>query len=668
MKGVKHSTILICSLLVTFIFLAPIIFFGNAFYFSVSADNLFNHWLLQYNYKALAEGFFLTQGYFNTNQYYPFPGVLALADISIFPSIFIYAPLFILTNSTLLSFNLTIFIAFFLTFLSAFYCLDSIIKNKIGSFVGALVFTFAPFMFVRLFAGHTEYLHRYFVPPLLVGAIFFFDKPDFKKGMTLFTVFFLSWITNLQLTIFSSIFIMGFFIHFFIEKFRSRVLKDWLWALFKHTLLFIPFLAVIYAIYHPYLDFSQKESYTRTINSVINSAGRVRDFFTANFENYLYGKYFRNLLLYKYDFSEHILSPGFLPWALFSAGAILLTKKNRYKGLFIISFIFGCLMALGPFLSIGKASIKLPYWYLYQAIFLIRAIRTPTRIMMVAFFFFSAIIGYLIKKIDTSKEKKGKTIIILVVAFIIIEFGQNLIRYEKPKNFLDYDLKGKKVMFLPFNNYFDSVAYYLIHSLDRGFIMTNGIIGTQLPDYSAIRSKVASRLFTDRWVEMMKILYIDLVILYHPDINGNKNLKKIYKEKKAFIDSLTVYENRYWSVLDMNKASFDGCTSNSHDNIGTQVLPLGHSDINLTLVINLRNNSGCGLKFIQADRYVPIEYEVIGKNSTKKGSLYLRMFPIFLKDELIKKQIKIPVDFHEFGVTEVNIKFYGKNYTIKYEQ
>lgn len=668
MKGTKHSIILICSFLVTFIFLAPIIIFGNISYFSVSADNLFNHWLLQYNYKALTEGFFLTSGYFNTNQYYPFPGVLSLADIVIFPSIFIYTPLFFLTKSALLSFNLTIFLAFFFTFLSALYCLDLVIRNKIGSFVGALIFTFAPFMFIRLFAGHTEYLHRYFIPPLLVAAIFFFDRPDFKKAIILFAVFFLSWITNLQLTIFSSIFISGFFLYFFVEKFRAKTLKGWLWMLFKNGLLFLPVLVAIYMIYYPYLDFSQKESYTRTINSAINSAGRLKDFFTANFENYLYGNYFRDLLLYKYDFSEHILSPGFLPWALFSVGTLFLTKKNKYRGLFIVSFIFGCIMALGPFLTIDKVSIKLPYWYLYQAFFLIRAIRTPTRIMMVAFFFFSAIIGYLIKKIDTSKIGKGKVLIILIVAFVIIEYGQNLIRYEKPKNFLKYDLKGKKVMFLPFNNYFDSVAYYLIHSIDRGFVMTNGIIGTQLPDYSAIRSKVASRLFTDRWVEMMKIMDIDLVILYLPDINGNKNLRKIYKEKKGFIDSLTVYENRYWSVLDMDKAVYEGCVTDSHDNIGVEVLPLGHSDKNLTLGMRFKNNSGCGVSFVYKERYVPVEYEVVGEGPTKKGSLYVRMFPIFLKDELIKKQIKIPVDFHEFGVTEVNLKFYGKSYSIKYKQ
>lgn len=655
--------IILFGFLLTVILTYPLIT-SSTNYLTPAGDNLFNHWIMHHNYKSVTEHFFLEDKYFNSNEYYPFPSTLTLADNVLFPSFAIYSPLYILTNNSILSFNLTIFMGIFLTFVSTFFCVNYLIKNRLGSMFSALIFSFSPMVLSRFFGGHTEYLHRYFVPLLLIGALVFFEKPTFKRGLFLSVIFFLSWITNLQMTIFSSVFILALFLYFLVIKSRGRGLKPWFLSILKYLLFFMPYvLAIIVYLYLPYWQTSLKENYTRTIEDTANYSPKIRDFFLPNQQSELQQKILKDLFHYKQPSGGDTLTTGTLSWVMFFLALFFFRKKNKDRNkhtpLFTGLFFLGLILAAGPFLNFNGLKINLPYFYLYDWFFLMKAIRTPARIMLVTYFFYAAIIGFFIKKILSDKSSIKKTLIILLFLFFVVEY--RAVIHESPsfrEDFVDYNLENKRVLFLPFPNRknYERNAYYLINSIDGKFTMMNQFIGTELEDHLILQTEIKENLLKEKFIKIMKTLDINTVVIDFKEIKNYPDLYKLSNNNQ----NLITFADKNWEILDIGKAQTGECFSNSTTKTSLDINPtIDFRAKKETIVnVNFKNISLCHLKYIYSDRYLPIRYQVVYPDGrvSDVSNYNLQLFPYLLKGESIDRHLELPLVLQTGDKLKIEIK------------
>lgn len=630
-------------------------------YIAINSDNFFNHWILQYNQKALNDGSLFSREYFNSPQYYPFPQSLALADTVIFPSLAVYTPLSILTNNPILSFNLFIFAAFVLTFVSAFFSINYLVKNNVAAFLAAIIYTYPPLIFVRLTSGHIEYLNRYFVAPLIVSSIYFFEKPSPKRALLMSALFFLSWTTSIQLTVISVIFIAIFFLYFFFLKIRSRERIVWLKDIIRWGLLLLPFLILIYVLYLPYLEFNVKEGIGRSIKDVIYFSGSFWNLLMPNSQNILFGDLFKRFYRYKIENAEFVLFPGFLPYVLFFASLLIPGAKNKYGLMFVFGFIVSVVLMLGPYFFVMGKQLTLPYWYLYKLYFPLHAIRTPTRIMIVSFFFFSISISFFIKTL--LEHKKTLTVLLagICLMILILEYRQNMRVYSLPEIApINHNLMGKKVIFLPLNEIEVVTAQYLMGSIKAGYVMLNGTIGTTINDHKELKTLLNTSLFSDRMLSILKSIETDYVII------NKKYPFYVARLEKSVFNNFIVYDDDNWILIDIKKIPFDECVKSSYQDLNIKEITAVDLPEGLGIEYTLENLTGCNLSFLRESRYVPMSYEIVTSEKTIIGSRYMKLPPYLLKGEEVKRREgEIITRDPTMGFVSGRVSVLNKKYPIK---
>lgn len=552
----NNLLIFLIGIFLTIFFTFPFVFYLDKFY-EPNQDFMFFDWLFQWNYHAFSSGLiFNVHGYFNSNQFLLIKNSLALADVVLLPSLLIYTPVYFITHNTVFSLNFLIFISFFLNFISSYFCLNYFIKNKIGSLFGAIVYTFSPVAFMR-FPSHIEYLQRYLIPPIFVYLVIFLNKPDFKKGLIFYLIYFLSWLTNIQLTIFSSFFIIIFFLHYLVLKIRKSAFVIWIKKIIKYLLIAIPIFLLLFYLYSPYWELSSNKDYKRTIEDAEHYSADVIDYFVGNPNQKVFGDFYQNLDVYQkkevdgtVNYAEHTLLIGGIAYLLF---ILFFLSKNNFKGnsyklISIICIFFGVILSFGPSTIVGIYKINLPYYYVYNFVQLLGAIRTPTRVILVTIFFISLIIGLAIKKINNSNCCIRNLVIIILFLLLLIEYKQRISITTFENHFVEYNLSQKNVIFFPFNDNTDQTAIYLINSIKKGFTMVNGSIGTYIQENLDLKKELSENEFNNKWFNTLQSRDIDYAIFDLRELNKNKYLLILEK-----LDKCIIYKDTNWIIVDIKK-------------------------------------------------------------------------------------------------------------------
>src|SRR3989344_3055744 len=225
-KILPHLLIILISIILTIIFTWPFASKLNSFYYD-RGDYQTSGAILSYNAHSIKTGkIFNNNEYFNGFQYYPQPYALIYFDFRLLPSL-IYSPFFWITQNFILSVNLTTFLTFVLSFISAFYAINYFVKNIFASIIGATVFAFNPLTFSR-FPEHFDLLNKYLIPLVFLFAYKFLRFPNIKNSFLFFLVFTFNAFSAIYFQIFTTVMLIFFTIPFFIYQISKKNLKYFL--------------------------------------------------------------------------------------------------------------------------------------------------------------------------------------------------------------------------------------------------------------------------------------------------------------------------------------------------------------------------------------------------------------------------------------------------------
>ncbi len=540
---------------------------GLKSYYPVSGDYASNGWVFWYVFDSLKNiGTIDLQTFYNSYQFYPFGNTLAQLDFQFFTSAFIFSPIFFLTRDLIFSVNSTVFLGILLTFLSCYFSINYLVKNRISSIIGAIIFTFSPPVMAHFIPGHIEYLTRFFIPPLLVSSIVFFQKPKMKTGLLFFTFLILNLITSLQMFAFSLVFIFIIFIYFFVKELKEKRILNWLKEIIKPSLMFAITIPIILKFYGNYLNFGFK----REVELLTVYSPKIYDFFIGLPENIFLGSFYKSLeplrLLeipgYGVNYGERTLFPGFI-----ALTAILFFILKRVKNIpsevskvLGLSLIATYILALGPFITLFDETFTLPYYYLYNSVSFLQFIRTPGRIYLVGIFFIALITSFFFNQIIKSiKNKKylRMFLITLTLLFLLFEYKNSLKFNAYNDKFPAYNLRGQKVVFLPFaeedkGNY---QSRYLTIMTKSNFMMVNGATGSMPQGFDIIRENLQTLKFDAKFRETLKRLDVRYVIIDSNKLNDFLEIKNDFERRENIINDLSVYNDSDWIILDMKRIS-----------------------------------------------------------------------------------------------------------------
>lgn len=631
--------ILLFGFLLTALITSPY-FLNLKNYYPLGQDNLFFSWFFQYIQKfSLSDVLFNQIELYKGNQFYPFPSTLAFNDTIIFPAFFIYKPIFFILNDHVLSLNSFIFISFVLTFISSFYSSYYFIKDRIGSIFTALIYTFAPMFLARFEIGHYEYLQRYFIPPLFVSFFIFLNNPRIKTGFLFYVFLTLSFLTNLQLSIFSIINLLFIFLLYILSKLKKKELFIWIKNVIKYSFLYsILFFPILFFIYRPYLNMSNKEKIIRPLNDVYNYGVELKDFISTS-NHGLFLKLYRILpiKIITSQSADSVLFPGVIALSLFLYSVINKNKKTKFfKIIFLIIIFIDIILALGPYIIFNDKVIKFPYFYLYKYYFLLKASRTPGRIIITTMFFFSIFIGWIIKDIQKIRNRYKYIIILILFFLMVIEYKEPILLNKNTLDFPKINISDKKILFFPLNKDDGRNAVYSIYAIKSKSTIVNGYIGSHFDDYYFLEKELSRGVLSDRWFRILKTLNLDIIIFNNNYIN-NSYINIINSNHKEKI----IYRDKDWLFLDLHKFKNEDCFDNLKENLIFEPKIIRPTNDKYIFDISVINASECNKKFFFEDRYLPIDFEIINKSRVIKGVTYLTLFPYLLKNESIIRELKI---------------------------
>ncbi len=595
-------------------------------------DYTFTGSVFWYHQNAVKTGkIFNQKEYFNGFQLYPQPLTLAYTDHSFIPSL-IFALFYWLTHNFIFSVNLLTLSTFILSFISSFYCINYFVRNSYASIIGAFVYTFNPLVFAH-FPAHTGLLNRYFLPPLFLFCYLFFKSPNFKYALLFFLFFTLNSLSVVYFQIFTILFIPLLVLPFFIQQIKSKNYEYFI-ALGKCALIGIVFVPILLYFNIPYLEFSNKENLKRSIEENAFYSARLLDLISSTPYNLLYGNFVKsleNIREYKLNrtgflsFEEHTLFLNILPLMLFSIALIhFYRKRHGAKRLPMITFyllllFISFLLLFGPYfqgINNAQGTLKLPFYYISQNFFLLKAIRVATRFEFIFYIPFSLFVAYGAFLL-LSKYKKHRLIIFLALIGLIIFENINLYNFDDTSYMLskfekkDFRksilfLRDKKTVHFPiFLPNIPKETMYLNFAISTGEKMMNGN-NAYLPEDQTQFLVALKEGIDEKTIQKLSALGIDYIII-HKDLLTNTE-EKLYL-KTSFDKNAVVLEREDLRILDARRFNTQISLCNFESMSKTIEKATDNRFSNQSFfVLKLSNPSSCYLPSIYEDRYRTITF------------------------------------------------------------
>lgn len=617
-------------------------------FFTDNGDYPFNVSQLWYNQDSFATGrIFHQKEYIRGYQFYPQPYSYAFANNALIPSL-IFSSIYWVTGNIIFSGNFYSLLAFILSFLSAFYLvyyfLDSPDKKKsdrlvfLASLIGAFVFTFNANTMVR-FPQHVDVLGKYFLPLVFLFSFKFFQKPRFKTGV-LFALFFtLNALTNNYYEIITIILLPLFALTFFIKHIWN---KDWSYFidLFKTGIVFAIFLPVLVYFNLPYLQFSQKEGVSRTLGDTIFFSARINDWFGSSTDNLLYGNWMKSLDHLRtpkddrgiLNYEEHTLFLGLLPLILFIIGLKNFNRQKINKAYFYLALIVSAVLMLGPFFDGQESFFKLPFYFLYEWIPIIRGIRSPTRFEFLLFIPFAVIVSSGAKEFleKFTKNKKNLWIPVFAVMTILLILENLTLKDFSVRSsvFSIMDkigiqnlgfLKDKVTIHLPIydtsdaDNFGNNATYtnWITKTREK---LINGDTSYLPPDQLMFLSEVKQKMLDSDVISMLKALKTDYVII-HKDLLSPQE-KVLFAKQQSFFQNAFDLDTGDIAIINLGRINLNPklCTFEKDFDIqlGKAKTDIETLNEKQTYAMVIKNTGDCYMPSIYEDRYRQIDVTIDG--------------------------------------------------------
>ncbi|MCR4329764.1 MAG: hypothetical protein NUV65_04450 [Candidatus Roizmanbacteria bacterium] len=551
-------------------------------YYSDASDHAYGGWTMWHIAEALKNGsLFNMQQFFTSNQFYPFSNSFAYSDHMFFPGLVLFTPLYILTNHIILSFNLVIVLSFVLTYISSFVTIRYFVKNTYASLIGALIFTYNPLVFAS-FPHHADLLQRYFLPLVFLWGYRYIRSPSWRSAIIFYGVLTLNWLTAVYYGVFTLIFIPIFCAPILFSKFKEGL--PYIHKLLITSIVVIIYIPFIYFITKPYLSFSHKESITRSIIETIHFSARGIDWVSPDPRNMLYvqdhthvndNRFPKDIVGFNY--SEHTLFLNIVPSLLLIFGLLYVIKikkgalsKNAAIG-FGAVFIVSALLTFGPVYTgwndpPNTVPHPLLYYYMYDLLFPLRALRVPTRFQHIFYIPFSLVCAYgmlfIKKNINRHWLYSFATAILMsvivaenIVQITFTEQSQRIAQIqtylrENPRTFQKlYDIPTLHLPMYTKDVQWKELGYvnWALYTHEK---TVNGYSAFTPIEYQNILEK--SKTINDTFIRYLGSIGVQYVIV-HLDSLTEKLQKKILDN--TYAKTLTVYKDEKTLILSTSKES-----------------------------------------------------------------------------------------------------------------
>lgn len=656
MRILELPSLIIVGLLLTVLLTWPLALRINSFYGEASDYSLVG-WILWYNQESIITGrIFDQQSYFNTNQFFPLPFSLAYSEHLFVPSL-IFAPIYWLSKDLVFSVNYFAVLIFVFTFISSFYCLNFFVRKKFASLIGAFIFTFNPFTFAHFFGHHLQLMNKFFLPPLFLFAYLYITKPTWKNSFFFFLFFTLNALSGIYLQIFSLIFIPLFWLPFLISYLIKKNIK-FFFNFLSTALIFFIFLPILLHFNLPYLQFSELEGVSRSLEENSSFSARGIDWISSLKTNLLYGGLVQRLDPFRvprdaqgsFNYTEHALFINIVPILLFLIGLFSMRKGIIFVA-FILVLIFSAVFTFGPYFHgwNGNQDISATfYYYLYRSSQIFQGIRVLTRFQVIFYFPFALFAAFGINRLLKLNKKTVIPMLGLICLLLLLE-NINPVGNINPVNFnsisptLDYIyskklekstvislLQGKNTIHFPLYTagLFRNVRY-LNWSTQTGENVFNGYSGYVPDDW--IKSAEQMKKLDVQSLEKMRVLGIDYLVI-HKDLTAEEG-GLMYSDNIDLLRHGLVYADENVEVIDLGKFKFPVSICTLRDikfDIHSVSFPVAQSSgitFQLFPRIVLLNPKNCYVVNRYQDRYSNLDLIIEGKKQSLRIKLPILIEP-----------------------------------------
>jgi len=520
--------------ILSFIFLAFALLLNRFWMLSDLAFSLFRgvpnfySWIVLWNCRVLETlGF---SGYWAGNAMIPYKNVLAFSEnmIGLTPLVF---PLRLISDNPVLIVNLLSLIMVFLTMIILFLILKKWTGSRVGSLIGTLLFALYPWSMKEFSLGRFHMLAVFFIPLIFYLNVKFWNNPKKKYLIFFFILFLWTFLSNIYLGIFMTLFI-GLFnlIWYFYEKqlFSFKKIFKWSLTVFLIWLFMIP-------LFLKYREAGSDIGMIRTLQDQVNYTGPLNSWLTVPDENFLYGKIVRIFPKGTRDgIVENYMFPGMIALIFFLLSFFYKKfpkwlKSLRLTGLFMV------ILSLGPYIPGLTVKIPLPFslfWYIFPPL---QATRNPHRFALFAIFTVAVMAAFMMR--DFLKRNKKNVFFAFIIIFFILFETQSI---EKSDIAIEkYSKQFYKWLNAVKNNHIVAELPFEIHTDLRAMASAtffwhktiNGVSGLRPPLQSQLERELIN-FPSEHTINILQALNVDRIVVNERAYG--KRRRKMLKSMESF--------------------------------------------------------------------------------------------------------------------------------------
>lgn len=622
-------------------------------YYEDAGDYATHGSIFWYNQDSIKTGRIFNQvEYFKGYQFYPHPYSLAFANNHVFPSL-IFSPWYWLTNSLPFSLNVYTFLTFVFSFIACFYFINYFVKDPLASLIGSFIFTFNPQTMSR-FPQHIELLGKYFLPLIFLFAYKLLHKPNFKDAFWLFLFITLNSLTANYFQIFTYVLLPIAALSFIWTNVWCRNWPYFL-NLAKVSLLGLIFVPVLLYFNLPFWEFSQKEGAFRSVSETVFFSARITDWFASTPNNLIYGSWTKYLEKFRQpkddrgilNYEEHTLFISLLATILFFIGLKYFRKQELNRSFFLILLLASFIFSFGPYFNGAEGTIKLPFYYLHEAIPIMKGIRAPSRFEYILLIPFVLTASFAVKRFLKKYHKYSKYIFFGFLIILILEnfnFRQFdaksriLKKVNQLSSRLDF-LQNSITLHLPVFTIADADIFgknsiYLNWLTKTHETVVNGNSGYFPPDILALLFEANDNL-EENTLQKLATLGINYLII-HKDLMTDQELNRI-NQSRGLLSQGKIFDLEGIEVIDIAKYNFKTPTCILERDFNFKLSKEAEIDSEKdAYALVLTNTQDCLLVSIYNDRYRKIPVEV---NGAKKQAYFKVPILIGPKEQIVLSEL-----------------------------
>ncbi len=270
-------------------------------YYVGNGDTLYSvFYIAQHIEKILSFNF---KDYWTVNAFYPYKDYMLLNDHQLGNAL-LAIPVYIISKDYILSYNIVLFLSFWLSGFFAYIFINYLTKNKIAGIFGGVIFAYNSYRMGHL--SHISLLAAQWIPLIFLYMHKLKEKQNWKNLCLLGLFYIFQAISSLYYFLMINIFLIILFIWFLLITNKDNIKKLFIWftsAAAFILLILSPYIYKLFALQHLY-------KFKRDSNDILTYSSDIIHFFSVDSHNFLYRKIFFDSSSFSL---EGMLFPGFIP-------------------------------------------------------------------------------------------------------------------------------------------------------------------------------------------------------------------------------------------------------------------------------------------------------------------------------------------------------------------